>query len=228
MLQQNQDHQQLVAEYSLKYVKDGMNLGLGSGTTVNLMLRKLGDMVKQGLKVKGIPTSRKTELLAKEVGIPLVDFSIINNVDLTIDGAKEIDRTFAMIKGGGGSFFREKLVAEASKRMIIIAERSKVVESLGSLPVPVEITPFAWESTIQRLKKLDCKVELRMTNNAPIISDNGNYIVDCKFESITDAHKLDRTLKLMTGVLETGIFCGYADLLITMNEHHEIEILEIQ
>src|SRR5690554_2480135 len=194
-----------------------MKIGLGSGTTVYYMLDKLGQLVRDGLKVTGIPSSLKTEALAKQFSVPLTSFAETLHYDLMIDGTKEIDPSFCMIKGGGGSFFREKLIALASDQVIIISERHKLVNQLGAFPVPVEILPFAWQFTARLLEQLGCKVTLRQQGDKAVQSDNGNYIADCAFAFFNDPIKLDLELKLIPGVLETGLFGGIADLLITMD-----------
>ena len=198
-------------EYAAGYVEDGMTVGLGSGTTIYWTLRKLAERVAAGLRMQGIPTSLKTERLAREWGIPLAEFSECPGLDLYLDGAKEIDGDKAMIKGGGGSFFREKLIAEGASRRIIVINAGKRVERLGTIPVPVEIVKFGWEWTMERLRGLGCEPALRSGGNGAFESDNGNYVVDCSFGLLRDPAKLHRRIKEMTGVVDTGLFVGLAD-----------------
>lgn len=216
----------LAAEYAVKFVEDGMKIGLGSGTTVYWTILKLGELVKQGMDIKGIPTSLKTEAIAKDVGIPLIDFSHTQKLDLTIDGTKQIDPHLNMIKGGGGSFFREKIVAHASERVIIVADRSKQVTVLGAYPVPVEVHPFAWQYTVSLLEQFGCQVTMRMKDDSMIMTDNDHYIADCLFDKIDDPASLDKELKLVPGVIETGIFCELAHLFITTDNKGMITMVE--
>jgi ribose 5-phosphate isomerase A len=176
-------------------------------------------MVKNGLRVTGVPTSRKTEKLAAEFGIPLTELTRIRTLDLTVDGADEIDSRLDLIKGGGGSLLREKLVAAASKSLIIIADESKAVVRLGNFPLPVEIAQFGFETTMGRIEETGAHASLRMEGDAPFITDNGNYIVDCDYARIDEPAKLHARLKLLTGVVETGLFVGMADIAIIAGEN---------
>ncbi|OXS58755.1 ribose 5-phosphate isomerase A [Cohnella sp. CIP 111063] len=209
-------------EYAAGYVEDGMTVGLGSGTTIYWTLRKLAERVGAGLRMKGIPTSLKTERLAREWGIPLTDFSECRNLDLYLDGAKEIDPDKAMIKGGGGSFFREKLIAEGAVRRIIVIRGGKRVERLGSIPVPVEIVPFGWEWTLERLRGLGCETARRSRSDGggelPFVTDNGNYVADCSFGLLYDPAETHRRIKEITGVVDTGLFFGLADEVVVGGE----------
>jgi ribose 5-phosphate isomerase A len=166
-------------------------------------------MKEEGLKVRGIPTSKATEKLALELGIPLTDFSEIERIDLTIDGADEVDGNFCMIKGGGGALLREKIVASHSDRMVVVVDESKLVHDLGStFPLPVEIVQFGWEATLRLFRTFNCdKVELRRDENGePYETDNGNYILMCKFEIITAPDLTERFLDAIPGVVECGLF----------------------
>src|SRR4051812_22726633 len=145
-----------VGEKAVEFIRDNMVIGLGSGSTVYWMMKKLGELVSEGLSVKGVPSSVRTEGWAKEFGIPLVYFSEVSQLDLAIDGADEVDPEYNLIKGGGGSLLREKLVDAAADRLIIVVDDSKLVPTLGTFPLPVEVVPFGWEITAQRLAKLDC------------------------------------------------------------------------
>lgn len=213
------------AEEGIKYIKDGMTVGLGSGSTVNEMLELLGERVCSGLNIKGIPTSKKTELLASKLGIPLIEFSNDIEIDVAIDGTDEVDANYNLLKGGGGSLVREKLVGMAAKKLIIIADESKVVSTLGAFSLPVEILPFGWEVTQSRIAKLGCEPTLRKKDGDVFISDNNNYIVDCKFSEIAHPEVTHEQLKLMVGVVETGLFTNMTDMVIVGYQEH-IEYLK--
>ncbi|MFQ3544432.1 ribose-5-phosphate isomerase RpiA [Halobacillus rhizosphaerae] len=201
-------------EKAVDYVKDGMTLGLGSGSTVYWALKKLGERVKQGLNVKGVPSSTRTENWAKEFGIPLTTFHDVQELDLAIDGADEIDENLNLLKGGGGSLVREKIVNAAADSVIIIADKSKQVTQLGKRALPIEVVPFGWEVTAQRIAQCGAEITLREKQEQPFISDNGNYILDCQFELISDPASLHATLSQLPGVVETGLFIGLADRVI--------------
>ena len=212
---ENQDlYKKAAAEQAVEYVEDGMVLGLGSGTTVYWLLKRLGELVDQGLNIKGIPSSLRTEGWAKEFGIPLTDFSEVETLDLAIDGADEIDPNFQLTKGGGGSLVREKLVNAHAKRVIIIADESKMVDHLGSFPLPVEVVPFAWQRTADKIATLGGTPVLRERNGEAFVSNNGNWILDCSFGRIEDPKALHTELKLLLGVVETGLFIDMTDKVI--------------
>jgi len=213
----------IAAEEAVKYVKNGMTLGLGSGSTVDWMLRKLSERVKEGLQIQGIPSSKKTEKLAKELGIPLTDFSVTTHIDLAIDGADEIDGSLNLIKGGGGSLVREKVVDACADELIITADASKMVSQLGSFPLPVEVLPFGFEVVEENIKKLGGVSTLRKKEDQIFVSDNGNYILDCSFGPIDDAVTLHERLIQLVGVIDTGIFAGMADKVIVAR-YGEIEL----
>jgi len=195
----------IAAEKAVGFIKDGMTIGLGTGSTAYWAIRSIGEMVKRGLHVKAIPTSTSTEKLAKELNIPIALFSDVSQIDLTIDGADEIDKDKNLVKGGGGALLREKIVAYNSKQFIVIADESKLVPTLGEFPLPIEIVPFGAKLTLMQLTQL-CKAEIRKEHDKTFVTDNGNYIVDCFFGSINDPKSLDTELKAIAGVLETGIF----------------------
>lgn len=217
---------QLAAEKAVEYVEDGMKVGLGTGSTAYWAIRKLGERVQQGLKITAVATSRASEEQARELGIPLVAFGDVDHLDLTIDGADELDGQLQLIKGGGGALLREKIVAMGSTRMIVVADESKAVETLGKFPLPVEIVPFAWEWTVAELAKLGCKPELRRSGDELYKTDNGNYIADCGFEAIASAPELAKSLQGIPGVVEHGLFIGIADLAIIGKNDGSIEIVE--
>ncbi|QVY62761.1 ribose-5-phosphate isomerase RpiA [Cytobacillus gottheilii] len=219
------DDKRIAAEEAVKYVKNGMTVGLGSGSTVDFMLHALGKRVQEGLQIQGIPSSKKTEKLAKELGIPLVDFSVTTHIDLAIDGADEIDPSLNLIKGGGGSLVREKVVDACADELIIIADSSKVVSTLGRFPLPVEVLTFGFEVTAEYIKKLGGDPVLRRKDGEVFISDNRNYILDCSFGHIDDAARLHETLVKLVGVVDTGIFADMADKVIVANKG-EIELFQ--
>lgn len=214
-----------VGEKAVEYVKDGMVLGLGSGSTVYWMLKKLGERVKEGLTIKAVPSSLRTEEWANEFGVPLVTLLEARRLDLAIDGADEVDLDFNLIKGGGGSLLREKLVNDAANRLIIVVDESKLVQQLGAFPLPVEIVPFGWENTAAKIAKLQCLPKLRKKDNEIFVTNNGNYIVDCEFSEITDPVGLHQRLKMILGVVETGLFIDMADLVL-VGEEDGVRVLE--
>lgn len=205
---------QLAAEKAVEFVKDGMKIGLGTGSTAYWAINRLGERVSEGLKITAVATSRASEEQARELGIPIVAFGDIDSLDLTIDGADELDSNLQLIKGGGGALLREKIVASNSTRMIVIADESKVVNTLGKFPLPVEIVPFAWEWTVAELAKLGCNPELRRSGEELYKTDNGNYIADCRFEAIESAPKLALAIQSIPGVVEHGLFIEIAAMAI--------------
>lgn len=155
----------IVGEAAAELLQDGMTVGLGTGSTAYWAIVKIGERVKQGLKIKAIATSKKSETLAMELNIPMVSFSEIDAFDTTIDGADEVDQDLNLIKGGGGALLREKIIAAASKKLIVIVDEGKLVKKLGSFPLPVEVIPFGVENTKAKIENLDCKTEIRMTDD---------------------------------------------------------------
>jgi len=216
---------QLAGEKAVEYVAHGMDIGLGTGSTVYWTIRKLGEMVTNGFRVRGVPTSRSTETVAAEFGVPLISLADIDELALTIDGADEIDPQLDLIKGGGGALLREKMVAEASRQLIVVADESKMVETLGAFPLPVEIVMFGWERTFSRLKKMGLNPMRRMAADTPFVTDNGNYILDCACGSITDPGTLYQRLKSMTGVVDAGLFVELATIAIIAGES-DVRVVE--
>ena len=196
----------IAAEKAVEQVKPGMIVGLGSGSTAEWAIRKIGELVKEGLNIQAVASSVKTEKLAKEMGIPIIDFKNIDRIDLSIDGADEVDDNGHLIKGGGGALLREKMLAYNSKRFIVIIDESKRVKTLGKFDLPVEIIPFAADITMKRLKETGSRPVLRYSNHKIFITDNGNYIADCNFYPIKDPEALNIQLHQIPGVVETGIF----------------------
>lgn len=207
------------AEQALGYVEDGMKLGLGSGSTAAKFVELLGAKVRNGLKVICVPTSEATRAQAAGLGIPLTTLEETPALDLTIDGADEIDEELRLIKGGGGALLREKIVAVASDRLVVIADHTKLVEVLGHFPLPLEVVPFGLTATKRLVSKLaeesGCEGEIKLRLGAggkPFVTDNGNHILDCAFGAIDDPEALDDALKLVPGVVESGLFLGIADV----------------
>jgi len=213
---EKEELKKLAGEKAVEHIEDGMIVGLGTGSTVEYTLRKLGKLVREGLKIKGIPTSIHTQRIAKEEKIPLTTLDENPEIDLTIDGADEVDSNLNLIKGGGGALLREKIIAFNSKKVIIVIDDSKVVKALGiDFPLPVEVTKFGWTSTKRTLEQLECEVELRkIMGEEPYITDNSNYILDCEFERITDPEQLAINLSNIPGVVEHGLFIGLVDEVI--------------
>jgi ribose 5-phosphate isomerase A len=219
------DRKKLAGEKAVQYVKDGMLVGLGTGSTVFWTIKRLGELVKNGLEIHGVPTSKNTEKLAKEVGIPLTTMADVNELDLTIDGADEVSHDLDLIKGGGGALLREKMVASISRRLIIVVDDSKCVPIFGKFPLPVEVVPFGVEITSKQLSVLGCIPILRTENNVPFITDNGNYIQDCHFSSIPEPHELNRILNMIPGVVENGLFVNMVDTVVVGRENGNVDIL---
>jgi len=199
------------AEAAVAEVEDGMRLGLGTGSTVLFLLKALGARVRGGLRVVGVPTSTATARVAAEEGIPLDDLDREPRLDLTIDGADEIDPALRLVKGGGGALLREKIVASASERMVVVADASKVVDRLGAFPLPVEVIPFAASLVTRKVKDLGAEPRLRLAKDgSPFVTDEGNRILDCAFGWIRDPERMAATLSGIPGVVEHGLFLGLA------------------
>ena len=202
------------AEKALELVRDGMLLGLGSGSTVRYFTEGVGRLVADGMKVRGVPTSRETAELAATNGIPIVT-EIVGAIDLAVDGADEVDSNLSLIKGRGGALFREKVVAAASKRFVVVVDESKMVTQLGVGVLPVEVLPFLWRTIAERLTALGASLTVRGGEEAPYVTDNGNLIFDLTFEGgISDPAALARALKMTTGVVEHGLFIAMTDTCI--------------
>jgi ribose 5-phosphate isomerase A len=209
------------AERALRFVEPKMRLGLGTGSTATKFVDLLGAAVKDGLSVLCVPTSESTRKQAAALGIPLSTLDDTPFLDLTIDGADELDSELRLIKGGGGALLREKIVATASDRMIVVADASKRVEQLGAFPLPVEVARFGVTATRNMIEMLaadaGCQGEIRLRlgqDRQPFVTDGGNYIFDCMFGRIDDPESLDEALKFIPGVIENGLFLGMADLAV--------------
>jgi len=208
------EFKQAAAEKALELVQDGMLVGLGSGSTARYFTEGLGRLVAGGLKVRGVPTSRDTAELAAELGIPIVT-ELIGQIDLAVDGADEVDPALNLIKGRGGALSREKLVAAASKRFVVVVDETKLVKQLGVGVLPVEVLPFLWRLTAERLAALGVSLVLRGGEETPYITDNGNLIVDLTVDGgIKNPGEFGVELKKVTGVVEHGLFVGMTDTVI--------------
>jgi ribose 5-phosphate isomerase A len=212
-------------EKAAEYVKEGMLIGLGTGSTVYWTLRKLSEMVKQGFQIQAVPSSKQTERYAIELGIPLLEISKLNNkLALTIDGADEMNPNFDLIKGGGGALLREKMIASFSSRYIVIVDHSKCVSTLGTFPLPVEVVPFGWEMTSKQIANLGCIPSLRKMNQTPFVTDNGNYILDCQFPTIPNPSELNKELNKLPGVVENGLFVNMTDIVVVGHSDGSVEV----
>ncbi len=209
------DAKRRAAERAVEFVNDKQVVGLGTGSTTRFAIEAIGRRVSEGLTVTGVPTSLATAELARKLGIRLADLNEVERIDVCIDGADEIDPRFDMIKGGGGALTREKLVALASLRRIIIVDEPKLVSHLGSThSLPIEVLPFAWSMSARLISDMGGKPQLRHAEQLTFVTDNGNYILDCEFGPINDPSSLEKDIKLMPGVVECGLFIGIADTLI--------------
>lgn len=209
------------AERAMEYVKPGQKLGLGTGSTAEKFVDLLGARVKEGLDVLCVPTSEATHAQAKALGIPLTTLDETPFLDLTVDGADEVDGELRLIKGGGGALLREKIVATASERMVVIADFSKKAETLGGFPLPVEVVKFGLKTTQAMIEMLgheagvSGKITLRQNpDGTPFETDGGNHIFDCSFHNIAEPEMLEEALQFIPGVVETGLFLGIADVAI--------------
>ena len=201
-----------MAERALAYVQDGAVVGLGSGRAAIAFVHALGERVRQGLQVRGVPTSEATAAVARQYGIPLIGLEDTESIDVTIDGADEVDPHLDLIKGYGGALVREKIVAAASRREIILVGSEKLVPVLGTRGIlPVEVIPFAVAFCTRRLAALGCRPQLRMADSHPFVSDVGNYILDCGVDPIAEPKKLDDAVRAIPGVVGTGLFLDVAE-----------------
>jgi ribose 5-phosphate isomerase A len=200
---------------AVKYVKDGDIVGLGTGTTVYFSILELARLVKEGLDIIGIPTSIETEKLAKSQGINIQNIDEYPEIDVSIDGADEVDKNLNLIKGGGGALLKEKIVASASEKRIIVVHEEKYVEMLGrSFALPVEVIKFGAIKTMINLEKLGCSAKIRKMKNEKFLTDNGNYIIDCKFEKIENPSSLSQNINMIPGVVENGLFVNMVEKLV--------------
>lgn len=225
----NQDElKESVAIEAIQYIENDMKVGLGTGSTMYYAIKHLGERVKDGLNIVCVPTSKKTAEWAQEFGITISDFSEIRSLDIAIDGADEVDENLQLIKGGGGALLREKIVADAAKKFIVIVDESKVVKTLGKFKLPVEVIPFGWKITAQSIESLGCKAILRKNEGEIFVTDNQNYILDCDFSEIHHPEKLNHALKSIVGVVETGLFINMTKkVLVSRSATNEINEINI-
>lgn len=208
------DDKRLAAFAAVDLVEDGMVLGLGTGSTAVFAVELLGERVKRGLKIKGVPTSDSTEKLAKSVGIPIVTLDEFPQLDLDIDGADEVEPTLCLIKGGGGALLREKIVAYASKRVVIIVDEKKLVDKLGKFHLPIEVVPFSRGLVQETIKKMGASSVVREKNGQVFHTDENNLILDCDFGLIDNPRALGQQLSLIPGVVEHGLFLDMVERVI--------------
>lgn len=216
------NNKRTAGEKAVEWIREEMTIGLGTGSTVYYTVLKLGELVKEGLKIRVIPTSSHTEKLARQLGIPLTTFSEINHLDLTIDGADAVTPQLDLVKGGGGALFREKLVATASKMFIVVVDDSKTVDNFNGLSIPIEVLPFGWEVTRCRIERLGGSTTIRRQDDEIYVTDNMNFILDTVFDDVPHPQQLHSELKLMTGIVETGLFPQMADAVVVSSDEKTV------
>jgi ribose 5-phosphate isomerase A len=212
-------------EKATDYIKPGMIVGLGTGSTAYWAIEKIGRLVAGGLQITAIATSKQSALQARQLNIPLTTFAEVTHIDVDIDGADEVDEDLNLIKGGGGALLREKIIASASGEMIVVVDDRKLVKQLGKFPLPVEVIPFGWEMTVRRLQEMSCRTTLRRINGEAFITDNGNYIIDCDFGIIAAPATLHDGLNNIPGVVNNGLFVHMAGIVITGYQDGHTEVL---
>ncbi|WP_380053248.1 ribose-5-phosphate isomerase RpiA [Falsihalocynthiibacter sp. SS001] len=225
----------VAAKRAVDFVEDGMRVGMGTGSTAAWMVRCLGELVREeGLNITAVPTSTRTAELARDEGIKVVSLDEAKWLDITIDGADEYDAHLNLIKGGGGALLQEKIVATASDRMVVIADISKQVETLGAFPLPVEVIPFGWktskalvEETLVGMDVLGRETSLRMNGESAYITDEGNYILDLHLKRIADPHQLGYVLNQIPGVVENGLFVDICDTVVIGFGDGKVEVRDI-
>ncbi len=221
----NDQEKEAAARASLQFVKDGQVVGLGTGSTAAYFIKLLGERVKNGLRIRGIPTSVRSRELALSLGIPLTTLDECQEIAVTVDGADEVDPQLRLIKGGGGALLREKIVASATTQLVIVADATKQVPRLGRFPLPVEVIKFAETLVARRIAALGADVKLRTGGDGkPYLTDENNHILDCAFGQIRDADALARELSEMPGVVEHGLFIGMASMALLAKGSDIIEL----
>lgn len=225
----------VAAKRACDFVEDGMRVGLGTGSTAAWLVRCLGEMVREdGLRITGVPTSARTAELARQVGIKVTSLDEAKWLDVTIDGADEFDPELNLIKGGGGALLQEKIVATASDRMIVIADKTKQVQTLGAFPLPIEVVPFGWqttqaliEETLAALDVLGDTSTLRMTGERPFITDEGNYILDLHLNRIGNARQMALLVNQIPGIVENGLFIDICDVVVIGHGDGRVEVMDV-
>lgn len=221
----NEQEKEAAARASLRFIRDGQIVGLGSGSTATRFIKLLGEEVRKGLRIRGIPTSLESKKLAESLGIPLTTLDECQEIAVAVDGADEVDPQLRLIKGGGGALLREKIVESATRQLVIVADASKQVRKLGKFPLPVEVIRFAQALVTKRIAALGARVELRKSPDGnPFVTDENNHILDCHFGEIEDADRLARQLSDMPGVVEHGLFIGMASVVLVARGSEIIEL----
>jgi len=211
-------------EKAVEFIQDGMIIGLGTGSTVYHTIAKLSEKVKEGLNIKAVSTSSSTTKLTQQFGISVIPFDKVDYIDLTIDGADEVDSLLNGIKGGGGALLYEKLVATSSNKVIWVVDENKTVELLGKFPLPIEVVPFAYHQVLNKLKELKLNPVIRRKNRDYYITDGQHYIIDLFIQKIENPYALEKMIKLIPGVVDTGLFLNIADTIIIGREN-TVEII---
>ena len=224
---QDRSSKRMAAARAVEEVEDGMILGLGSGSTAAFAIEALAARIAKGLRVVGISTSEKTAALARRLGVPLTSFAEHRRIDVAIDGADQVARgTLDLVKGLGGALLREKMVASASDRMIVVVDETKLVDRLGgNTPLPVEIVSFGWQTVLDRLAAIGCAPRLRLAGDEPFTTDGGNYIADCAIAEMPDPAALEARLSAIIGVVESGLFIGLASKIV-VGRPTGVEVIE--
>ena len=211
----------LAAEEAAKHIERGMTLGLGTGSTAAYFVDIVGRLVSEGWDLRGVPTSEATREHAERLGVEIIEPDETTVIDLAVDGADEADPSLNLIKGGGAALLREKIIAHAAKKFIVIADKSKRVAALGKFPLPVEISPYSWALTVAAMRRTlaaegfaNAKLELRARDGEAVRTDGGNLIIDCRLERIENPAALEKALAAIPGVLESGLFCGMTTMAI--------------
>ncbi len=221
----NDEEKEAAARASLRFIQPGQVIGLGSGSTAARFIKLLGEEVRKGLRIRGIPTSVRSRELAESLGIPLTTLDECQEIAVTVDGADEVDPQLRLIKGGGGALLREKIVASATRQEIIVADASKQVATLGKFPLPVEVIRFSQALVAKKIAALGAHVELRtLSEGKPYVTDENNHILDCHFGAIQDPDKLAQQLSEMPGVVEHGLFIGMASVVLVARGNEIVEL----
>lgn len=207
-------------------VPDGAAVGLGTGSTFRFVLERLAERMRGGLQMRGVPTSRDTAVRAQAAGIPLIELDEIDRLDLAIDGADEVDPQKNLIKGGGGAHVRERAVAAAARELIVVVDEKKLVPVLGkAFLLPIEVLPFGWKHAERRIAATGCKPALRQQGGQPFVTDNGNYVLDCKFDGIDDPAWLDEHLNALVGVVDHGLFVGMTGRVVVGQADGKVRVI---